>query len=88
MAILIKTDGSEKEVYPKGKKNGFTLKEVYDLIECSMVEIACRFSDGKMMLVDEEGWFSQKPVVNTKATLLMGHNIVGNALIVTEEEFQ
>ena len=88
MATLIKTDESQKEVYPKDKKNGFTLKEVYDLIGCSVVEIACRFSDGRMMLVDEEGWFKQKPVVNTKATLLMGSNIVGNALIVTEEEFQ
>lgn len=88
MAKLIKTDGSEKEVYPSDKKNGFTLEEVYNLIECSMVEIACSFSDGKMMLVDEEGWFKKEPAFNTKASLLSECDIVGNALIVTAEEFQ
>ena len=62
--------------------------EVYNLIKCSMVEIACSFSDGEMILVDEEGWFKEELVFNTKASLLAGCNIVGNALIVTAEEFQ
>lgn len=88
MATLIKIDGSQKEVFPNDKENGFTLKEVYELIECQMVEIACRFADGKIMLVDEEGLLKENALVNPAASLLMGDYIVGNALICDDKEFQ
>lgn len=88
MATLIKTDCSQTEVFPKDKENGFTLDEVYALIGCELVEIACRFEDGKMMLVDEEGLLKPDPEVNPLASMLFGDYIVGNALIVEDEEFQ
>ena len=88
MATLIKVDGSQKDVFPADKKNGFTLEELYGLLECEMIEIATSFQDGKMLVVDEEGLFKPDPVVNPVASMLVGDYIVGNAIVVSQEEFQ
>lgn len=88
MATLIKVDGSQKDVFPADKENGFTLKELYGLLECEMIEIATIFQDGKMLVVDEEGLLKSKPVVNPVASMLVGDYIVGNAIVVSKEEFQ
>lgn len=88
MATLIKVDGSQKDVFPENKENGFTLKELYGLLECEMIEIATTFQDGKMLVVDEEGLLKPEPVVNPVASMLVGDYIVGNAIVVSQEEFQ
>lgn len=88
MATLLKLDGSQTEVYPADKENGFTLEELYGMLECDMIEIACTFSDGKMLIVDEEGLLKPNPVVNPTASMLVGDYIVGNAVVVDDKEFQ
>ena len=96
MATLIKVDGTKTEVFPENKKRGFTLKEAYKLMSCSMVELVGPLDDGRSMLVDEEGklkaeWMSR---INSEATHLFrtrygAHDvIVGDALLVTDKEFQ
>lgn len=88
MATLIKVDGSQKDVFPANKENGFTLEELYGLLECEMIEIATTFQDGKMLLVDEEGLLKPDLVVNPVASMLVGDYIVSNAIVVSQEEFQ
>lgn len=88
MATLIDTNGKKTKVYPADKEKGFTLEEVYALIGCKMVEVACTFESGEMMLVDEEGWLKNKPTINSVASLICGGYIIGNALVVSQKEFQ
>lgn len=96
MATLIKVDGTKTEVFPKNKRKGFTLAEVYSLMSCSMVELVGPLDDGRNMLVDEEGklkaeWINR---INSEATHLFrtrygAHDvIVGDVLLVTNKEFQ
>ena len=96
MATLIKVDGTKTEVFPENKRKGFTLAEVYNLMNCRLVELVGPLDDGRSMLVDEEGklkaeWMSR---INSEATHLFrtrygAHDvIVGDALLVTDKEFQ
>ena len=96
MATLIKVDGTKTEVFPKNKRKGFTLAEVYNLMSCRLVELVGPLDDGRSMLVDEEGklkaeWMNR---INSEATHLFrtrygAHDvIVGDALLVTDKEFQ
>ena len=96
MATLIKVDGTKTEVFPKNKRKGFTLAEVYSLMNCRLVELVGPLDDGRSMLVDEEGklkegWNSR---INSEATRLFQSRfgaydvIVGDVLLVTDKEFQ
>ena len=88
MATLINTNGKQTKVFPADKENGFTLEEVHALIGCEMVEVAYTFESGEMMLVGEEGWLRDKPTINPAASLICGNYIAGNALVVSQKEFQ
>lgn len=96
MATLIKVDGTKTEVFPENKKRGFTLKEAYKLMSCSMVELVGPMEDGRCMLVDEEGKLKEgwKSRINSEATRLFQTRfgaydvIVGDVLLVTDKEFQ
>ena len=96
MATLIKIDGTKTEVFPKNKRKGFLLKETYDLIGCSMVELVGPMDDGRCMLVDEEGKLKQdcETRINAQATYMyrtcfgVDDVIVGNVLMVTDKEFR
>ena len=94
MATLIKVDGTLISIDPANKEAGFTLDELYSLVECEMIE-AVYLSDGTIMAIDEEGKLTDPPKpVNRAATALTrdvlraNDLIVGNALICTKEEFQ
>lgn len=93
MGTLIRPDGSETTVTPHCENCGFTLAEVYGLIECNFVEMQ-RLADGRMMLMDEDAKITQpRPAENLRATeLLFGTKdypdvVLGNVLVVTEKEF-
>lgn len=92
MAKLYKVDGTIQEIEPKDKKEGFQLKELYDLIGCDLVERVC-FSDKECALVDEEGWLKPNPIRNEKAnkyiTDICGNDwdICGNVVICNIEDF-
>ena len=93
MAKLYKYDGTVKDVEPKNKRKGFQLQELYDLIECDLVECV-NFSDDEIAICDEEGWLKPNPQRNEKAndyiTSASGDDwdICGNVVICKTEEFK
>ena len=90
MATLYKTNGEEIEVAPRNKDFGFSLKEMYDLLECELIEIVS-LCQGKIMVIDEEGKVKGKKL-NLFATAVFQSetgvidNIVGHALVCNEKE--
>ena len=83
-AYLLKTDGTETAIEPRNGTD-FTFEELYPIMECDMIEII-RLPDGRIMLLDEEGNWSDKPT-NERATVLaynaltMGRGIVGHTVV-------
>jgi hypothetical protein len=65
-ALLIKPDGTVREVVPKDKKN-FTLEELYAHLECDIVEHV-ELAKGVHLWVDEEGKLKEENPVNQVAT--------------------
>ena len=91
MASLIEAGSSAVNVVPAdGKK--FTLKEMYELIGCSLVEMIS-LRDGRTMWMDEEGKFKDPHVLNSLATTMLreaggapGDYVAGTVLICTPGE--
>ena len=67
-AQLIKPDGETTEIQP-ANGNDFSIQECYQLIKCRMVEIV-ELSDGRIMILDEEGKLKDKIEKNEKATAM------------------
>lgn len=89
MATLIKPDGEQLPVTPKNET--FTLEEMYDLLECSCVQII-QLHDGRIMWIDENGKL-KRHYINPIATVLLemagggpGDYIAGSALITDTSE--
>lgn len=92
MAILIEPDSSREEVSPQ---NGgvFTLDEMYNLLNCGMIQIV-PLEDDRFLVCDEEG--KLKPHrINPFATILLRRAggmpddyIAGKALIVDTTEIK
>lgn len=80
-AYVIKTDGTIVEVKPKNGRD-FQLKEMYELIGCDCIELVYP-NPTQVMVVDEEGWLRDNPIVNKKASAIYGvpEAIVGNVLV-------
>ena len=68
MAKLIKSTGEIREIFPDNGKD-FKLKELYQLLSCYIID-TIHLSDGKIMIVDDEGKASEEHEVNITATLL------------------
>lgn len=98
MATLIKITGTKTTVFPKNKRKGFTLEEVYELLECELVQqVSVNNGAEDIMLVDEEGtckegWTER---INMEATRIFirtygsGVNvIVGNVLLCNDKEWK
>ena len=91
MAILIKPDYSKQEVSPNGCV--FTLNEIYNLLNCGMIQIVPLEND-RLLVCDEEG--KLKPHrMNPFATMLLRRAggmpddyIAGDALIVDTTEIE
>lgn len=89
MALLITPDGEQTEV--SAKESTFTLKELYSILECSMVQVIY-LEDGRFMWIDEEGKFKPHKA-NLLATSLLhqagsmaSDYIAGLALITERHE--
>ena len=88
MAKLISMSGDIKEVHPEGKY--FTLKELYSLINCELVQVV-PLKDGRSLWIDEEGKLHPH-TENELATsmfhefLLPGDYLTGNVLVDDEGE--
>lgn len=68
-AYLIEANGDIHEVTPKDTQKGFQLKELYEMLECEIVEVI-HLANGKIMIGNEESKLICNPVINSKATEL------------------
>jgi hypothetical protein len=92
MATLIDADGTEKQVFPRNPKRGFDLKQLYELIDCTTVEMIT-LRDGRTMWMDEDGKYNEALTLNGKATQLF-HGaggmpddfVVGKVLVCSKGE--
>lgn len=89
MALLITPDGAETVVSAMGAT--FTLKELYSILNCSMVQVIY-LTDGRYMWLDEEGKFKPHRA-NLLATRLLHQAggmatdyIAGSALVTDRNE--
>jgi hypothetical protein len=96
MALLIRFDGSQREVIPADPNRGFTANEAANLIGCSKLEHA-ELADGRIMLMDEESKCRNDYIQrrNGHATTLYreagavpGDFVSGHVLICSSEEFR
>lgn len=95
MAKVYYPNGDIKEVFPKNKKEGFTCKELYSIIGCSMVQPVF-YKPGYMFICDEEfrlkdNWqASRNKTVNDLIIEETGDDwdLAGIVVICSEEEFK
>lgn len=95
MATLIHADGTGREVTPKNARAGFTLRELYALLDCSTVEVVA-LADGRTMVLDEDGKYREpRRPVNERATRLLHlaggmptDFVTGDVLIVLRGELK
>lgn len=65
-AKLLKANGEVMEIEPKNGAD-FTLEELYEHLQCGLVEIIALNQDD-IMVIDEEGKWVSNNVVNVNAT--------------------
>ncbi len=94
MATLLMPDGTSREFVPKNKRAGFSLRELYALISCRMVE-TIRHPDGRFLVIDENGKASRPDEFNAAATDLArecyisrADHIVGPCLVCSQGELR
>lgn len=68
MAVLIKANGEKTEVHPEDGRY-FSLYEMYTLLNCNLIDII-NLDDGRLMVCDDEGKFSDDWEINMEATEL------------------
>ena len=89
-AILIRPDSSWIEVTPKNGKD-FKLEELYSMLKCEYVELATIPYPNLYMIVDEEGWLKDTPVLNKLASRIYKirkNAIVGTVLLCNHSQFK
>jgi hypothetical protein len=85
---LIKATGEEEEIIPEDG-SFFSLKELYSLLNCSLVELV-NVNRDYIMIVDEEGRLTGKPI-NEKASDLVKDRydfIVGDVIVCHQNYFK
>lgn len=65
-AVLLKVDGTKKFMMPKNGTD-FQLDELYELLECDMIE-RITLDEGLIMIIDEEGKLKNDCKINVAAT--------------------
>lgn len=96
MPMLFNEDGTKEMVTPENGKS-FTLKEMYKLLDCSLVQFVPARVLSELtgrdvtLIIDEEGKLAGKKV-NREATICSGlapyDVIVGKALLVPTESLE
>jgi hypothetical protein len=92
MATLIDADGTETRVSPRNAKKGFTLEELYLLLDCATVQMI-EVGEGSMMWMDEDGKYRPELRRNNRGTALLQNvggapddYVVGTILITNPGE--
>lgn len=93
MATLIATNGARSTVTPANPKTGFTLAELYRVLDCDTVE-TLSLRNGLTMVMDENGKYTTKDrneeatVLARRAGIAPSDWVVGPVLIVNRKELQ
>ena len=90
-AKLLKVSGEVMEIEPKNGTD-FKLDELYEHLQCSLVEVI-NLNQDDIMVVDEEGKWASNNVINVNATVLAQENraivfwdyIAGNAIVCNRQ---
>ena len=95
--LRIDVDGAVTEIKPKDEKEGYSLKEMYEMCNTDIVEFVF-LSENKILVVDEEGALKKGRKINWDATKLLaplvlaqGRNpffIFGNVMLIDQKNVQ
>jgi hypothetical protein len=97
MATLLNPDGSTLEITPEDRAKGFSLEELYMLLDCDIVQRLKLGGDPeRFMLMDENAKIrNPSPMINLKASSILREigwprytYVSGKVLLVTRKEFQ
>ena len=61
MAKLYRTDGKVKEITPKNGTD-FQLEELYEALDCSCIDVIRIPGTSDIVIIDDEGKFSEKGI--------------------------
>ena len=92
--LRIDVDGVVTEIEPKDEKEGYDLKEMYEMCNTDIVEFVY-LPENKILVVDEEGALKKDKKINWDATKLVaplvlaqGRNpffIFGNVMLIDQK---
>ena len=95
--LRIGVDGTVTEIKPKDEKEGYGLKEMYEMCNTDIVEFVY-LPENKILVVDEEGALKKGRKINWDATKLVaplvlaqGRNpffIFGNVMLIDQKNVQ
>ena len=95
--LRIDVDGAVTEIKPKDEKEGYNLKEMYEMCNTDIVEFVF-LPENKILVADEEGALKEGRKINWNATKLIaplvlaqGRNpffIFGNVMLIDQKNVQ
>ena len=95
--LRIDVDGTVTDIKPKDEKEGYDLKEMYEMCNTDIVEFVF-LPENKILVVDEEGALKKGRKINWDATKLIaplvlaqGRNpffIFGNVMLIDQKNVQ
>lgn len=95
--LRIDVDGTVTDIKPKDEKEGYSLKEMYEMCNTDIVEFVY-LPENKILVVDEEGALKKGRKINWDATKLLaplvlaqGRNpffIFGNVMLIDQKNVQ
>lgn len=85
MAVIIKVSGEKENIEPANGKL-FTLEELQTAVNGYIQLIP--ISDNKLMVVDEEGLLKADAQLNIEASRIAGQRIVGDVLIIDNDQIE
>ena len=95
--LRIDVDGTVTDIKPKDEKEGYSLKEMYEMCNTDIVEFVY-LTENKILVVDEESVLKKDRKINWEATKLLaslvlaqGVNpffIFGNVMLIDQKNVQ
>lgn len=95
--LRIDVDGVVTEIKPKDEKDGYSIKEMYEMCNTDIVEFVY-LPKGKILIVDEEGALKEGRKINWDATKLVAPLVLsqsrnpffifGNVMLIDQKNVQ
>lgn len=83
MALILRANGKREDITPLGENGALTLEQMQEVV--GYVQAVKVPYSHNILLVDEEGRLNGKPV-NQQASILARQPIVGDSIIVVQED--